>query len=562
MIAPTHFMVDRQRAGVRSLAAVVPLAVLSLCSCAQDDGGVVAQVGERVITAADLREFVAGLSGKAGEETPGAEQGRVHLRTMIDRELMLLEARNQELDNSIAYLTRIDRARRAKLLSLFEDRTIRISVDDAELDDFIDKERLNRAIRIADIKVPDLEAAQAAVEEIRAGADFSDVARKRSTNRETAVRGGDVGRYVMKGQMIFPLEQALFPLALGEVSEPIRIGRSYAIFKILDETTVDLNTQQKAEALRGLREAKFRAARDSVVAELKREYKLRVHQDGMKQFVEALLRGARTGGDDPFDMVLYSFDGGEVTAADFLKVAKDSRRNVPASLDDAEKVIAFAERNVLPDILIVEAAVRGGIDSEPEFVAWAEEQGEQVLVRGLRAKHLMERVDITEADIRAYYEANADRFLHPEQIEVQEILVESESEALRLTELVEGGASLAELAGRHSIRSREVRDEEGRFHVHQHESPQFGGFVEHAVAAEIGVLTGPVPVQEGYSVFKVLSRERKRETFEEARKRAQSQLRRKLHKEEFNEYLETLRERYQSLVTVNEEAATAALADR
>ena len=556
-------MVDRQRAGVRSLAVVVPLAVLSLCSCApEEDGGAVAQVGEREITAAELREFVAGLTEKAKEKAPGAGQGRVHLRTMIDKELMLLEARNQELDHSIAYFTRMNRARRAKLINLFEDRAIQVSVDDTEIAEFIERERLNKAIRIADIRVPDLEAAQAAIGEIRAGADFADVARKRSTNRETAVRGGDVGRYVMHGQMIFPLEKALFPLALGEVSEPIRIGRSYAIFKILDETTVDLNTQQKAQALRGLREAKFRAARDSVIAELKREYKLRVHQDGMKQFVDALLRGAPTGGDDPFEMVLYSFEGGEITAADFLKVAKDSKRNVLSSLDDADKVTAFAESNIVPDILIVEAAVRGGIDSEPEFVAWAEEQGEQVLVRGLRAKHLREQVNITEADVRAYYEANAQRFLHPEQIEVQEILVESESEALRLTELVEGGASLAELAGRHSIRSREVRDEEGRFHVHQHESPQFGGFVEHVVEAEIGVLTGPVPVQEGYSVFKVLSRKRKRETFEEARKRAQSQLRRKLHKEEFNEYLETLRERYQSLVTVDEEAAAAALSDK
>ena len=365
----------------------------------------------------------------------------------------------------------------------------------------------------------------------------------------------------MQGQMVPPLEKTLFSLSVGEVSKPIRIGGGYAIFKILDENIVDLNTQQKTLALRGLRETKFRAARDSLVAELKREFKLRLHHDGMAQFVDALRRGVPTGDEDPFDMVLYSFDGGEITAADFLEVAKDSNSDVLAILDNVESVTAFAERNIVPNILIIQAAVRTGIDSEPEFEAWIEEQGEQLLVRGLRARLLRERVTISEADVRAYYEANADRFLHPEQIEVKEILVESEAEALRLKELVEEGASLAELAGKHSIRSREVRDEEGRFHVHRHESPQFGGFVEHAVEAETGVLTGPVPVQEGYSVFMVLSRERKRETFDEARKRAQSQLRRKRHREVFNEYLETLRERYQSLVTVDEEAAAAALSD-
>ncbi len=38
----------------------------------------------------------------------------------------------------------------------------------------------------------------------------------------------------------------------------------------------------------------------------------------------------------------------------------------------------------------------------------------------------MERVSITEDDLVQYYEANAERFLHLEQTEVQEILVRTE----------------------------------------------------------------------------------------------------------------------------------------
>ena len=555
-------MVSRQESCALSLAVALPLSALLLCTCAQDDVAVVAQVGDREITAAEFQEFVASLTDQPGEEVSGAEQARGHLQTMIDKELLLLEARNEELDRSTAYLTRMDKARRAKLLSLFEKRAIRISVDGAEVAEYIEKERLNRAIRIADIKVPGLEEAQEALQEIRAGADFADVARRRSTNRETAARGGDLGRYAMQGQLVPALEHELFSLAVGEVSRPMKIGGGYVIFQVLDETIVDLGTQQKDRAVRRLREAKFQAARDSLVAELKREYELRLHRDGMAQFVDALRRGVPSHGDDPFDMLLYSFDGGEIAAADFLDVVRETKGNVLATLDDAERVTAFAERNVVLDILILEAAARSGIDSEPEMVAWTEEQGKQLLVRGLRAMVLKERVTITEADVRAYYDENAERFLHPEQVEVQEILVESESEAQRLKALVEEGASMAELAAKHSIRPGDVRDDEGRFHVHHHESPQFGGFVEFAIDAETGVLTGPVRVREGYSVFKVLSRERKPETFADASRRARSQLRRKRHREVFNEYLETLRERYRSVVSVDEEAAAAALAVR
>ena len=204
--------------------------------------------------------------------------------------------------------------------------------------------------------------------------------------------------------------------------------------------------------------------------------------------------------------------------------------------------------------------MRQGIDREEGVAQWLEEQGKQLLVRVLRSKMLKERVTIAEDDLRQYYEANADRFLHPEQTEVQEILARTEIEALRLKGMIEGGAAFGDLARRHSIRSLEVRDDEGRFHVHRYESPEFGGFVEAAVEAEIGKLTGPVKVQEGYSIFKVLSRERKRETFAEAEMRVRSQLRRKRHRDAFNEYMEELYSRYESEVSIHEDRLEAAFA--
>lgn len=94
--------------------------------------------------------------------------------------------------------------------------------------------------------------------------------------------------------------------------------------------------------------------------------------------------------------------------------------------------------------------------------------------------------------------------------------------------------------------------------MHRYESPQFGDFVEAAVEAKIGELTGPVEVQEGYSIFKVLSRERKRETFAEAELRVRSQLRRERHRNAFNEYIEELRRRYESEVSIHEDRLEAA----
>lgn len=543
-----------------SYGALGSLALLLICTgCGpQDENPTVAEVGDRTITVQDVRDFLAKLPEHAKGEEAGKVPLRDHLQTMIDMELLLMEARSQGFERSSPYLTRMIRIRKAKLVSEYERRTINATVEDGEVEEYIDREGLARAVRLGDILVADLETAEKAAREIEGGASFAAVARKRSMHKETAARGGDIGRFTTRYEMIPSLADKLFGLAVGSVSDPIRIGDRYAIFKILDETPAQLNPQQRMRIAEELERKKRGIAKAELVAELRDQYRLEPVRDGIAAAVEALRPGAADIGHDPSAIVLYQYNGGEITAADLIGAAKSRKGNVLETLRDAEQVVSFAEQYIVPDVMVQEAAVRQGIDREEAVVRWLEEQGKQLLVRVLRSKMLKERVTIAEDDLRQYYEANAGRFLHPEQTEVQEILVKTEIEALRLKGMIEDGAAFGDLAKRHSVRSLEVRGDEGRFHMHRYESPQFGGFVEAAVEAAIGELTGPVKVQEGYSIFEVLSRERKRETFAEAEMSIRSQLRRKRHRNAFNEYMEELHNRYESEVSIHEDRLKAA----
>ena len=536
------------------------LVLLLICTgCGpRDENPTVAEVGDRTITVRDVRDFLAKLPEHAKDEEAGKEPLRVHLQTMIDMELLLMEARNQDLERSSPYLTRVIQIRKAKLVSEYERRTIDATVEDGEVEEYIEREGFDRAIRLGDILVADRETAEKAAREIEGGTSFADVARKRSMHKETAARGGDTGRFTTRYEMIPGLADKLFGLAVGSVSDPIRIGDRYAIFKILDETPAQLNPRQRMRIAEELERKKRGIAKAELVAELRDQYRLEPVRDGIAAAVAALRPGAADIGHDPSAIVLYQYDGGDITVADLIGEAKSRKGNVLETLRDAEQVVSFAEQYIVPDVMIQEAAVRQGIDREEAVVRWLEEQGKQLLVRVLRSKVLKERVTIAEDDLRQYYEANAGRFLHPEQTEVQEILVRTEIEALQLKGMIEDGAAFGDLAKRHSVRSLKVRDAEGRFHVHRYESPQFGGFVEAAVEAAIGELTGPVKVQEGYSIFKVLSRERKRETFAEAEMSIRSQLRRKRHRNAFNEYMEELHNRYESEVSIHEDRLEAA----
>ncbi len=534
------------RPGVSLLALL-----LTVAGCALEDDSI-ARVGDRAITAQDLQDFIDKLQ-HAGDADAREQPPIDHLQTIIDFELMLLEARSRGIDRSSVYLARMDRIRKAKLVSEFEGRSIDTTVQEGELEEFIDRKGFDRAIRLGDIAVADLETAEEAVREIEAGARFADVARKLSMNEETAGRGGDTGRYTTRGQLLPFLAEELFELAVGSLSDPVKVGGRYVVFKILDEREAQTNPRQLGQIAEKLVREKRLIAKAELVAELADQYSLEPVPDGIAAAVEALRTSAESVGRDPTAIVIFRYDGGEILAADLIIAAKRRKGNVLESLRDTEQVIAFAEQHIIPDRMIQEAAVREGIDREEATVQWLEEKAKQTLAEALRSSVLRERAKITEHDVRQYYEINADRFLHPEQTQVQEILVETEEEALRLVGLIKDGAALGDLAKRHSIRSAEVRDDEGRFHVHRHESPQFGGFVEAAVEAEIGALTGPVKVQEGYSIFKVLSRERKRETFDEAEARTRSELRRKTRRDVFNEFMEELRSRYASEVSIDED---------
>ena len=547
---------------VFGLLLLVILTVLMGCTVEMGDRGV-AQIGNEEITVDQLQEFMDGLPEYAKAEHTGVEEARNHLNTMINIELMIMEAQAADLDESPEFRARLAQVRQEKLASTFQDRALEVEeeVEESEVREYAERMGLTRAIRLADIMVPSRENALAVLRELKNGVPFGQVAKQWSINKKTLAQGGDLGRYTTREQMITPLQDKLFSLALGQVSEPIKIGGHYSIFTVIADSTIELSPDRKLAIQMGLKEEKNQRARLTLVAELKEKYHLELDREGLALIVEKVRGGTSFATEAERNIVLYRYDGGEITAQDLAEADRALKGNALAQISDSSQVVAFAERHVVPNAMLVEAALRAGVDEEAATVEWLDDQAKQFLIRALRARVLRAKVTIAENELRQFYEAHAERYLHPEQIEVQEILVETETEALRLMEQIQKGAPLGDLAKKYSIRSLEDRDEEGRFHFHLFEKDFFGGFVEVAEKAEIGALTGPAKVNEGYSIFKVLSRGRKRETFAEAEWRVRSQLKREKEKKTFNQFIEELRNKYAAKMVIREDNLKAAFGE-
>ena len=89
--------------------------VTSLLTGCGPDSVVLARVGDSEITEKELVEFVDRLPEHIRSEKQGVEADRDHLDSMIDRELLLLEARSRGLDTSAVVTQPIRNAERKRL---------------------------------------------------------------------------------------------------------------------------------------------------------------------------------------------------------------------------------------------------------------------------------------------------------------------------------------------------------------------------------------------------------------------------------------------------------------
>jgi len=145
--------------------------------------------------------------------------------------------------------------------------------------------------------------AEAIVRDVRAGADFAQLAQERSEG-PYAERGGDMGQDVAISRLPPALQPVIASLQPGQVADPIRDGNTYFIFKLLNRTpTGDVRLAQiqkpihpSSESLQkdveGIRKLRADAAKEPLAAVAARRQAVSVNTGwfAQGQFVQALFQ--------------------------------------------------------------------------------------------------------------------------------------------------------------------------------------------------------------------------------------------------------------------------------
>lgn len=544
-----------------ALLAALWLGWLGGCTPASHDEGVpLARVGKRDITVARYRAFYQGLPEGMRSQKPGIDGHSENLQSLIDRELLVLEARSAGLDRDPEFLRKLHAERDRRILATYLKEKVRsqVQVSDAEVERHFAATGRDRERRLRVWVLADSGAAMRAHERLQAGAVVAVTPAPLTEVPGLARPGAATDGYLPLDAVHPVLREAAFALPVGRVSQPIAFRGRHLLVQATQERPAEF-ARYRVALRRQLEEERFEGLRAETYERLRMEYRPEPDPEGLPGFLAAArgipLEGARA--IDPA-IALYRFRGGTLTSGRFI----DQVRNgglADLSLADSAQVTRFAEETAIPQELILAEARSQGLDSAA--VAWTESQRERRLADELIRRAVESQVGVTPEEAEQYYRDHPDLFDAPTQTEIDEILVETEEEARRLRQQIEDGDDVAELAQQHSLR-KEARQTGGRFHLHPFEAALYGGLVEAVGGAVPGELTGPVPVEGGYSVFRVVDRDRQQTSFADRRVRyvAANIVRKIKTNERFDGFVEDLRQKYEGQVRVYRDRLRVAVA--
>ena len=548
------------------LVALLVLAGCSPESKTADSAAVLATVAGEAITVLALDHYEQELPDYLRSKKEGVAAHRAHLQSLVDKELVLSEARKRRLDQlpDLKYkLSKMVNKRLAEELSR-EMVDAQFSITEEELRVAYEEDLLGWEIWPAHILSASEEDAREIIRLLDAGASFSELARERSL-ADDAEKGGNLGAFFDQSGAVSSLRDGTFHLAEGQVSEPIPTIDGYEVIKVLKKQRIPFE-QLRADIAKQLSRRKWRSRREVVIDSLKKAYDLRYHRDRIHAVLDGLHRRGLDQAQAQAPLIEYT--GSAIKVGDFVQGLLDAEKG--ALPPDSAAVFHVLELWILPDSLLALEARAQGLHQRADLVEWKENKHQKLLASQLRLDEVEGRVEVTDAEVRAYYEKYLDTYKSlPGVIEMTEVLVDTRAEAEDILGRARAGERLEELAIRHSVRpgmkpvGGHTFADSGRVTIESLYQSPYRTFFGDSNSKDVGVLQGPLEVQEKYSVFRLDQPfEKVPLPFKQVQRPIRVDIRKGREGVLFNAFLDSLRRAEADQVQVNEEVLSRYAAGR
>jgi parvulin-like peptidyl-prolyl isomerase len=518
------------------------------------------------ITALDLNRYEKSLPDYLRSQNEGVDSHRAHLQSLIDKELVLREAHKRGIDRRPDLEQRLSIMVNRRIVDELAREFIgsRLVVTEEEMRNFYEEESLGWEVWPAHILSASEEDAREAIRLLESGVGFSKLASERSL-ADDAEQGGNLGAFFDGSGAVAALREGAFHLEEGQVSAPIRTIDGYEVIKVLKKRRVSF------EQLSGLiaeRLGRHRAEerRRAIIDSLGQARGLRYYSDR----IHAVLDGLNNRGLDSLQAedLLVEFAGGAITVGDAVVGLRDLEKgHVPP---DSATALWVLEQRILPDSLLVLEARAQKRHLRDNIVAWREKNRLGLMAAQLRIDEVAGRVEVTEDEVRSYYEKYLDTYKNlPGIIKMTEVLCDTRAEAEAILARAQAGERLEELAVRHSVRSSmkpvggHAFADSGRVTVASLIQSPYRTVFGDSNSQDVGVLQDPLEIQDKFSVFRLNQPfEKEPISFRQVRRPIRVDITKSREAVLFDAFLDSLHQAYAEQVEVDEVALSRYAATR
>jgi peptidyl-prolyl cis-trans isomerase C len=199
--------------------------------------------------------------------------------------------------------------------------------------------------------------------------------------------------------------------------------------------------------------------------------------------------------------VLATIDGEKVTLQEFNKELDKIPMNMKMLVASESGKKNYLDRLVVKKLLLKEAS-KAKIESDKEFQERVNDIKEQLLIETLLKKKITADTQMSEDDLKKYYEEHKEEFKKDGEINTRHILLKTEEEAKQVQTKLQKGEDFTELAKKYSI-DPNVKASGGEIGF----QPKGSLIPEYENAAfkltKVGQVSGIVKTQFGYHIIRL-----------------------------------------------------------
>ncbi len=196
---------------------------------------------------------------------------------------------------------------------------------------------------------------------------------------------------------------------------------------------------------------------------------------------------------------LAEVNGKNITSADFAREVKNLPDYLKAMAETPQGRKEMLDTMVIRE-LILQQATKDGIDKGKDIEEKLQDLKKRLIVEAFLKKKVETDSQLSDADLKKFYEQNIDKFKSGEQVKASHILVKAEKEATEILAKIKAGGNFEELAKKHSVDSSSAKGGDlGWFGKGAMVPP----FEKAAMALKEGQVSGIVKSDFGFHIIKL-----------------------------------------------------------